>query len=406
MNRHWKSDNPERPGRAPTRPGQLQALLAVTLLVGLAVLALPESHAAAASRTWTVETLPTPSGSAYSSLLGISCPQVHQCVAAGAILESTPGALVETLTGTTWSATVANTQALGMSVLRGVWCASVSSCVAVGYYGPDNALLPLIETPSNGTWTDTEPPLPRGAGGGALTAITCLSVSKCVATGNYVGSGGNGRALFETLSQGKWKFQVSNDITGSKTADVESVQCFSKTSCYGVGYWGTSDTSSNGLLATLSKSTWISSTLESGALMRSLWCSSLTSCVAVGYPTHGDGVTETLSGSTWKSGSLPGLGDGGHGSGIVGVSCAQSVASCVAIGGWRPPPPNNSLPLLLIEQLSHGTWAPTEVGAPSGYMFPEGIACPTMKTCVGIGTSEAPGGGAEAVIEEPTSGQS
>jgi hypothetical protein len=378
----------------------------VTLLAGLAVLALPESHAAAASDTWTVELLPTPSRSGYSSLLGISCPQVSQCVAVGAIIDAKPGALVETLTGTTWKATLAITRGLGTSVLQAVWCTRVSSCVAVGYYGPDNAELPLIETLSNGIWTYAEPPLPRGAVGATLSAINCLSTSKCVATGSYDDSAGKGRALFETLSHGSWRSLTSNDIPGSKTFDVESVQCFSKTSCYGVGYWGTSGTSSNGLLETLSKRTWTASALASGVLLRSLWCSSSASCIAVGYPAHGKGVTETLSGTTWKSGSLPGVGDGGRGSGIVGVSCGHSVSSCVAIGSWRPPPPNNSVPLLLIEKLADGTWTPTEVAAPSGYMLPEGIACPTIQTCVGIGTSETPDGGAEAVIEGPTSGQS
>jgi hypothetical protein len=403
--RHLEPTIFERPSRAPAMPWWLHLSLAVTLLVGSAVLALPESHAAAASDTWTVELLPTPSRSGYSSLLGISCPQVFQCVAVGAIIDSKPGALVETLTGTTWKATLAITRGLGTSVLQAVWCTGVSSCVAVGYYGPDNAELPLIETLSNGIWTYTKPPLPRRAVGATLSAINCLSTSKCVATGSYDDSAGKGHALFETLSHGHWNAQTGNGIAGSETFDVESVQCFSKTSCYGIGYWGTSGTSSNGLLETLSR-TWTASTLESGVLLRSLWCSSSSSCIAVGYPAHGRGVTETLSGTTWKSGSLPGVGDGGRGSGIVGASCSHSDSSCVAIGSWRPPPPNSSVPLLLIEKLSDGFWTPTEVGAPSGYMLPEGVACPTIKTCVGIGTSESPDGGAEAVIERPTSGQS
>jgi hypothetical protein len=61
----------------------------------------------------------------------------------------------------------------------------------------------------------------------------------------------------------------------------------------------------------------------------------------------------------------------------------------VAIGGWYPPAPNQSVPLLLIETLSHKKWTPDEVTGPSSDMFPRGLACPTVKTCVGVGETEA-----------------
>ena len=85
---------------------------------------------------------------------------------------------------------------------------------------------------------------------------------------------------------------------------------------------------------------------------------------------------------------MPGAPGGGTGNGIVGVSCQRRVTSCVAIGGSFPPPPNQSVPLLLIETLSHKMWTPDEISAPSGAMFPEGLACPTVKKCVGVGESE------------------
>jgi hypothetical protein len=368
----------------------------VALFTASALVVPSELPAAATTRTYTVEPLPTPRGSGYSAMASIFCPSVSNCVGVGV----GSSFLVETLTAGSWSDTSVDPAGFPEATPKAVWCASVTSCVAVGFYGPDNQTLPFIDSLSDGTWTGLNVELPTGGVDGSLSAITCLSITRCVATGSYGDDAGDYHARFETLSNGKWSPGVSADIAGSKNTSVDSVQCFTDTSCYAVGSWETSDTSSNGLLETLSGTVWTATTLKRGVTLDSLWCSSPTSCLAVGYRKNGNGVTETLGGPKWSAGSLPGMGDGGTGNGIAGVSCGHSIASCVAIGSWRPPAPNVSFPLLLIETLSRGKWTPTDIGPPSGYMVPEGISCPSIKACIGIGTKEASGAGAEAAVEQ------
>ncbi len=353
--------------------------------------ALQSGPSAAAGVTWTEQTVAT--GNPQGSLQGISCPSAGNCVAVGAALGSPAGALVATLGGGTWTSILLNTQGLTYPDLYGIWCASTTSCIAVGESGPiqTNGASALIETLSGGTWTATTTGLnPGGAVTSTLQSISCQSVTSCVAVGSYGDSGGDSHALFETLSGGTWTPTSATDPSGSANLNVTSVQCASASSCLAVGYWGPNDTTSNGLLETLSGGTWTASTLQTGVNLRSLWCASSTSCIAVGSGSAASnaGVSETLSGSTWTSGTLPGIGDGGTSNGIVGVSCTPDITSCVAIGGWRPPAPNSSIPYALIETLSGGTWTPLELPAPNGLLFPEGIACPTITTCVGAGLSE------------------
>jgi hypothetical protein len=57
----------------------------------------------------------------------------------------------------------------------------------------------------------------------------------------------------------------------------------------------------------------------------------------------------------------------------------------VALGGYREPP-TASYPDTLIETLSGGTWTPTTGIDPStGAGFPEGLSCPSITTCIGVG---------------------
>jgi hypothetical protein len=328
----------------------------------------------------------------------VTCPTTGSCVAVGGAFSSAGpgGALFATLANGTWTQTLNYSQGLTLPVLNGVWCATVVDCIAVGLNndGDASAASPLIETIDNGTWTAvTSGLLPAGAVTGVLEAISCLSMTSCVAVGSYTDESGDSHALFETLSGTTWSPSTAPDPVGSAVLGVTSVQCFTTSSCEAVGYWGPNETTENGLVETLSGTTWTPSTVQSGVLLRSIWCASESSCLAVGYSSGTtEGVTETLSGSTWTNGTLPGLGDGGTPNGIVGVSCVGTVTNCVAVGGWRPPAPDSSEPLALFETLSGGTWTPEEVAeAPNGSLDdPEGISCPLITSCVAVGGAITP----------------
>jgi hypothetical protein len=386
--------------RLPMSAGVLLVALA-TIVAGGGILAAPSSGADTV--TWTAVTPPAP-GTGFSSLYGLSCPSVGSCVAVGtASVFQGYVALVETLTGSTWTSTELSQPGVTVPELNAVWCSTTTSCVAVGAAGSVNTPSPLIETLADGSWTaNTTVPTPSGTTTATLNTISCITTTSCVAAGSYTDSVGNTHALFETLSDGVWTSATSPDLPGATDTGVDSIQCFSTTSCLAVGGWGPSDTTTNALLETLSGSTWTASSLQSDLYLRSLWCESSTSCRAVGYQNSASSEVETLSGATWSATALPGVGGGGSDNGTVGISCT-TISSCVTIGGWRPPGLAASDPLLDVETLAGGVWSPTDFGAPEGYLFPEAIACPSISTCVGVGQSEDSPATAQSIVESTVS---
>jgi hypothetical protein len=323
-------------------------------------------------------------------LFGISCPTSGSCVSVGdddgggTLLGA--GALVDSFTSGTWHAESVATN-LTYPVLNGVWCASTSSCVAVGDYGASNANSgqSFVETRSNGTWTTTTSGLsPSGAVASDLTSVTCLTISSCVAVGTYWDSSGDNHALFETLSGGSWTASTAADPSGATDVFDESIQCFSATSCLAVGSWGRNSTTSYPLLETLSGGIWTASTLGAqGDLLRSLSCPSAGSCMAIGYDNSGQGVAESLSSGTWTRTLIP-IPSGTSMNGVVGVACPSDINDCVAIGSYREPA-NAADPDTLMETYSNGTWTPTTGIDSNGYGFPEGLSCPGLSSCVGVG---------------------
>src|ERR1700722_7994465 len=257
---HVRTSNHDMPRscRPQLRARRLVVAVVVALFAASAFVGPSELQAAAATRTYAIQALPTPGGSGYSAMASVFCPSVSNCVGVGV----GSSFLVETLTAGSWSYTSLNPEGFPEATPKAVWCASVTSCFAVGFYGPDSQTLPFIYALSGGTWTALNAELPTGGVAGSLSAIRCLAMSRCVATGSYGDSAGDYHALFEILSNGEWSPGVSADIAGSKGTNVDSVQCFTITSCYAVGSWQTSDTSSNGLLETLSGTTWTATTLK------------------------------------------------------------------------------------------------------------------------------------------------
>ena len=186
----------------------------------------PGSGAAAAGHTYHVEAVPNPAGASNSALFGISCPMVAGCIAVGyATTSPKSAALVDTYTGGTWTPTALH-QGFAFPGLEAVWCASMTSCVAVGDVGSlgANGAQPLAETLTDGTWTPTSPPLPETGITGSLDAISCVTTESCVAGGFFMDSEDNTYGLLEALSNGTWTPEVGPTPSQSTQSGIRSVR--------------------------------------------------------------------------------------------------------------------------------------------------------------------------------------
>jgi len=198
-------------------------------------------------------------------------------------------------------------------------------------------------------------------------------------------------ALVESLSGTQWTATAILPPGNAPRTSLSGVSCLSAQSCVAVGaYWGTNPGFSRPLAATLSGGAWRTATLSLPAdarrdvaftvpLLRSVACTSPSSCTAVGfYPTSFDDtvpLVETLSGSRWRP---AGLSTTGHWSLLWGLACMSSQA-CVAVGEA------DGLPM--VESLSAGTWSSIAIAAPVGETGSslQAVTCPSAQQCVAAG---------------------
>jgi hypothetical protein len=394
--------------------GRVSAV-ASAAVVGAGLLVAGTAPAAArALPPWTATLAPLPSGSPaswISDLGAVSCPAARSCVAVG---HDSPdkldgqNAVIETLSGGTWTATAAPLPADGYpdADLDAVACPAAGSCVAVGEYhvgssGEEGVVgdqQGLIETLSGGTWTAQEAPLPADAGSQTavkLDHLSCPAAGTCVAVSDYDDTGGEAQLVIDSLSDGTWTATEAPLPADAVTGPVGvpfffSVSCPAAGTCAAVGDYATSTTGGAGLIDTLAAGTWTATEapLPTGTaagahqltVLTGVDCPGTGSCVAVG--TSGDGSTmqgviETLAGGTWTAAAPPAV------AGLSSVSLSDvrcpAAGSCLAVGDE-------------LDTLASGTWSAHGLAPPAHGKSPvtlSHVACPDTGACVATGTYES-----------------
>jgi hypothetical protein len=132
-------------------------------------------------------------------LVSVSCPAPERCVAIGSPWLNGEGlTLSERWIGSTFKALVAPryphpNDVSGLS-LSDLWCASLTSCLAVGgSWG--GAAAPLIQQLSGSRWAVDRSVVPTGAEGSALRGVSCSGAVSCEAVGYAFQSAGSGTLL-------------------------------------------------------------------------------------------------------------------------------------------------------------------------------------------------------------------
>ena len=133
----------------------------------------------------------------------VACSSSTRCEAVGNH-QTTGGAapLAEVWNGTRWALqTMPNPTGSTGTTLVGVACPSATRCEAVGYYNTSgNVQVPLAEGWNGTTWALQTTPNPAGAIFSELNAVACLSATNCEAVGDYQNSSGVTLTLAERWS--------------------------------------------------------------------------------------------------------------------------------------------------------------------------------------------------------------
>lgn len=424
---------------------------------------------AASGGSWSLVKVPLPANAdhTYAELSSVACKS-SVCAAVGAYTGSAGyrGLVLTRLTAKTgWKAVQAPLPAGAakdpFATLSAVACGSATRCAAIGSYntrsGPQQAVL---LTGLGSSWTALKAPVPPGGSKATVDAVACGSASFCVATGSYVGSGGN-QGLLLTWSGKSWtaaKAPLPATAFQNPTASVTNVTCPSAHACVATGSYVDPEQNQQGMLLTGAGSSWtVAKSPVAFLIPGPVACISSSRCAAVGSfnertmlvtgagkswsaissPLPGDTTSERLSDlSSIACGPSACVTDGTYDANVDGQVESQGVLLTGSGAAWKaaraPLPPNvrqDTGPSLsevacpsasaclvagnyevaaeyargLLESGTGSSWKDTSAPRPSGampsiYSQPAGLACLSASTCFEVSSYAQLSGNVQALI--------
>jgi hypothetical protein len=199
-------------------------------------------------------------------LAGLACASASACVASGDYVDSSGyfQGVILTGSGTSWTTTITLLPANASTTqnifnLDSVACASASKCVATGSYRDSSGNSQVLLLAGSGTsWTATEAPLPADAASNPRadgSAVACPSTTMCIATASYRDSSDNTQGLLLAGLGTSWTATEAplpaNAATGATTyAELNSVACYSASTCVATGEYVDSAYNQQGLILT------------------------------------------------------------------------------------------------------------------------------------------------------------
>jgi hypothetical protein len=362
---------------------------------------------------WGVQTIPKPTPSAYSTLASVACPSNDWCISVGATFTSptleTQNPISELRKGTAWQLVqVPKPAGASYGALSSVSCLSISNCYAVGAYSNGPVNHPLIEHWNGSAWSVLPTGIPASRSI-ALTLIKCTSATSCLALGNEAVGNAAAPPLVDALYGTRWNgsqwapTSLKGSPYGASRAGLTSMSCASATACFAMGF-ATLNGEYLPVVERYANGVWSEIALPVPAGRRvAIWtavsCSSATSCLAVGQlgPTgDSQGVfAASWNGQRWKAAAAPPK--IGSANSFNALSC-RTATSCVGVGDTLANP-YQSPPYSL--RLAGGAWLKLPISLPKGSVGASlaAIVCRPSGPCVAVGNAGTQNGPTTALAE-------
>ncbi len=189
---------------------------------------------------WVVKTTPSPPLDPATQLNSVSCTSSTSCEAVGT---STTGTWAEVWNGTKWSMQSIPSPAGGSDVrLRGVSCTASNACTGVGAYFNGTKLVPLAERWNGSNWAVQATAVPSGSSS-QFSSVSCSTTqfsTGCNAVGS-VTKNGIGLPMAENWNGTTWAVRPTQSPDPNVIrSTMSSVSCSSLITCMGVGFYDTS----------------------------------------------------------------------------------------------------------------------------------------------------------------------
>ncbi len=395
--------------------GTSAAVAALTTIVGSAVLAGPAA---------AVGVGPQRVG-AIGTINSIDCTSGGNCTAVGNLEDpSSPKVLFAvTEKNGVWgsargvpgvTALLGNHDPFG-SQFRDLSCPSAGNCGAGGYYAPGvSTIQALVASETKGTWGKAQAVkglAKLNVGHDAeIDSIACATPGNCSAGGFYTVKTKDILADTDVFvvneRNGVWgkaeEIPGTAKLNSFNNAQVEQIACPSPGDCTAVGYYSTSETSSNVFSVTEKNGTWGKAQAVPGipagehVVITRIVCHSANNCTGAGtFSTGTIGVfspfaINEVNGKWGKITALAGVSASGAGDQqVLSLSC-PTPGDCTAAGNFRPPSGPDQ-PFVVAE--TNGVWGtaqpiPGVVGLSSsfgGEIGVGGVVCESAGNCSAAG---------------------
>jgi len=341
----------------------------------------------------------------------ITCVGNNFCLAIGTVLATDPNTTAEddqfpsasTLSNGSWTSTQlplpSNAETPNpTSVLTKVECPNANSCVAVGSYFDNNGIdQGLLESLSSGVWTATEAYVPAYPAQTNLTDLSCPSAGSCVAIGigSDWGADDTGVGVSETLSGGTWTFQPLGFYPNA-------ISCETVTSCVAEGDTFDSNQARTDWLETLSGGNWteyaipeptdIAAYPPASIEPEALACSDSGTCVAAFRARNQSGsvlgsFVISRVGGIWSASDIPLSAGTSNPTPFFDATCSP--------GGVCAFPEvltsnNNGTEEGGVIVFAKGVWTAQQIAPPSGAsglaLYPTSVVCWDSGSCIAVGT--------------------
>jgi hypothetical protein len=341
--------------------------------------------ASSAQAAWTVVSGTPPSTSAQFA--GVACTTSSFCLLVGP--QSTPAAYVQKWTGSALSSLSA---ASTTDEFDGVGCNSATLCFAAG---TNTSTFAPVEESFNGTaFSTSTTATPSGSTFAQLSGTACPGSASCYSVGSYVNSSSTTQPLIEHWTGTSWGIMTMTLPSGTTTAELSDISCSATTACTATGDYTTASITHAALILRWNGTSWTSQTgaAISGATQSELdgvSCTSSTSCNAVGYYLDSSSVqhelAETWNGTTWTQKSVPAP-TGSTGGALSDVSCYTSTSSgCIADGGFTDSSGNVQPEASVYNGTSYTQQTITRPSSTTDTSL-TGVSCTSSSFCMLVGT--------------------
>lgn len=288
------------------------------------------------------------------------------------------------LRGSPWTIQSTPNALVNIGTLNAVSCPSLSACIAVGQYRNGAGFeVTLAETWNGRTWKLIRTPNPKGNSG--LVAVSCSLPTACMAVGNSSPNGLGSiesTALAETWNGKNWAIAPTRNPKATKFNLLQAVSCSSPTFCIAIGY---SDSLDNETTLSESWNGKIWTITPSPVSDVAVSCTSSKACMAVG-----GGLAEMWNGMSWTSALNLANSD------FDGVSCTSSM--CMVVGAGNSG--------LLAELWNGRKWTTNSPANPYGSRSSlEAVSCATPKACTATGTYNSYVSGPGVTLAETWNGR-